>query len=69
MSYAEWYLRYGTNRDTFYNMYALADKKIESLQAKIDSLMLEFCPEQMTEEQIENWKKHQTVAKQQSVEE
>lgn len=28
-------------------------------QAMIDSLMREFCPEEMTKDQIENWKKHQ----------
>lgn len=30
-----------------------------SLQAKIDALMLEYCPEEMTPEQIKNWEKHQ----------
>lgn len=38
----------------------LADK-----QAKIDELMLEFCPERMTEGQTEDWAKHQVVAKDQ----
>lgn len=28
-------------------------------QAQIDSLMLEYCPDDMTEEQIENWRKYQ----------
>ena len=28
-------------------------------QAMIDSLMLEFCPGDMTAAQVENWKKHQ----------
>ncbi len=32
---------------------------IESLEAKIDALMLEFCPEDMTKEQMDNWEKHQ----------
>ena len=32
-----------------------ADEK----QAKIDALMLEFCQEEMTEAQKENWAKHQ----------
>ena len=31
----------------------------EAKQAKIDSLMLEYCPDEMTKEQIENWEKHQ----------
>ena len=32
---------------------------IDEQQAKIDSLMLEYCPDEMTEEQLENWEKHQ----------
>ena len=32
------------------------------LQAKIDALMLEFCPEEMTQEQVDNWMKHQVKA-------
>lgn len=32
------------------------------LQAKIDALMLEYCPDEMTTEQIENWKRHQKAA-------
>ena len=37
------------------------DAKIASLQAKIDALMLEYCPEEMTPEQMEGWGKHQVV--------
>ncbi len=36
---------------------------IEQLQAKIDWLMLEYCPDEMTEEQMDNWGKHQVLAK------
>lgn len=32
------------------------------LQAKIDSLMLEFCPEEMAQEQIERWEENQVVS-------
>lgn len=31
-------------------------------QAKIDALMLEFCPGEMTDEQIAEWMKHQVVS-------
>lgn len=42
-----------------------ADQRtIASMQAKIDRLMLEYCPEDMTPEQIENWKRHQATATQ-----
>ena len=33
-----------------------------ALQAKIDSLMLEFCSEEMTPEQIERWEESQVVS-------
>jgi len=32
---------------------------VNHLQAKIDSLMLEFCPHEMTEEQIKTWEANQ----------
>ena len=34
----------------------------DSLQAKIDALMFEYCPDEMTEEQIDNWANHQVVS-------
>lgn len=36
-----------------------ASNEVEAQQAKIDSLMLEYCPNEMTKEQIKNWEKHQ----------
>ncbi|QEG08832.1 hypothetical protein [Aeromonas phage 4L372XY] len=33
-----------------------------ALQAKIDNLMLEFCPKEMTQEQIERWGENQVVS-------
>lgn len=38
------------------------NKEKGALQAKIDQLMLEYCPEEMTPEQIEDWGKHQVVS-------
>jgi len=35
--------------------------QLEAKQAEIDRLMLEFCPEEMTEEQVNNWKQHQKI--------
>ena len=32
---------------------------LDQVQAKIDALMLEYCPEDMTQEQLDNWGKHQ----------
>lgn len=32
------------------------------LQAKLDSLMLEYCPNDMSEEQLDEWARHQVVA-------
>lgn len=34
-------------------------KDYDALQAQVDRLMLEYCPDEMTEEQFENWAKHQ----------
>ena len=34
-------------------------KEIVDQQFKIDSLMLEYCPKEMTQDQIDNWEKHQ----------
>jgi hypothetical protein len=39
-----------------------ADKQIQALQAKIDRLMLEYCPREMSHEQVEEWAKHQVPA-------
>jgi hypothetical protein len=33
--------------------------RIEELEAKVDSLMLEWCPDEMTPEQIEKWGSNQ----------
>ena len=33
--------------------------KADALQARIDDLMLEFCPDEMTEAQRANWARHQ----------
>ena len=34
---------------------------VASRQAKIDELMLEYCPDEMTPEQMEEWEKHQVA--------
>ena len=31
----------------------------QHLQARIDALMLEYCPDEMTPEQIAEWERHQ----------
>lgn len=36
-----------------------AEKKLAAAQAKIDELMLEYCPEEMTPEQIAEWGRNQ----------
>jgi hypothetical protein len=54
----EWKLLYAAiETDTA----SLADAltRIDAMQAKIDALMLEFCPEDMTPEQIAEWGAHQ----------
>lgn len=39
-----------------------AVREIERLQARIDALMLEYCPDEMTPAQIAEWEHHQRVA-------
>lgn len=34
-------------------------REVASKQAQIDSLMLEYCPDEMTDEQMGNWERHQ----------
>ena len=54
----EWHLLYAAiETDTASLKDALA--RIDHMQAKIDSLMLEFCPEDVTEEQLAEWARHQ----------
>lgn len=36
--------------------------EIDAKQAKIDALMLEYCPDEMTPGQLANWSRHQRVA-------
>ena len=36
--------------------------EMEANQARIDELMLEYCPDEMSEEQRRNWAKHQRAA-------
>lgn len=40
--------------------------QLAAAQAKIDSLMLEYCPDEMTPEQIDNWGKHQKAVSDQT---
>lgn len=36
-----------------------AERDAQAKQAKIDALMLEYCPDEMTPEQVEEWGRHQ----------
>ena len=36
-------------------------QQLAAAQAQIDALMLEFCPEEMTKEQLDEWAKNQRV--------
>lgn len=48
-------------------LYVELVKKIENeceyRQQRIDELMLEYCADEMTEDQIENWERHQVESK------
>ena len=42
---------------------SVKDSEIAILQSKLDRLMFEYCPEDMTKEQVNKWGKHQVVFK------
>lgn len=39
-----------------------AERDASAKQARIDALMLEYCPDEMTPEQVADWAQHQAVA-------
>lgn len=39
------------------------EEELNALQAKLDEVMLEYCPEEMTEEQVAVWESHQQPVK------
>lgn len=43
----------------WYAEYEAMKREVGRKQAEIDRLMLEYCPQEMTPEQIEEWRKHQ----------
>jgi hypothetical protein len=45
--------------DSVGKTYAVISLEIGFLQAQIDRLMLEYCPDEMTESQMRNWTLHQ----------
>lgn len=55
-------LQYGDISTATNILNRVIEKEVATKQAKIDSLMLEYCPNEMTEKQIKNWEKHQKPA-------
>ena len=45
--------------DALENTIEFLDMEIDGKQAKIDTLMLEYCPDEMTQEQILDWSNNQ----------
>lgn len=37
--------------------------KLQAMQAKIDALMLKYCPNEMTKEQLATWAFHQHISR------
>lgn len=46
-------------REAHEQAIANEQSRAEGLQAKLDALMFEYCPDEMTPEQIEEWGRHQ----------
>ena len=44
------------------NKIAELQAQLDDKQFRIDNLMLEYCPDEMTDEQIKEWEKHQVPA-------
>ena len=42
-----------------------AADELDAKQCKIDQLMLEYCPDEMTQEQFQEWAKHQRLVEEQ----
>lgn len=57
--YAEWEEKHNPELNGKKHVARWAVEEIGRLQAKIDALMLEYCPEEMAPEQVENWALHQ----------
>ena len=53
--------------EVMYKLQQGGEKQIAHQQAKIDSLMLEYCPNEMTQDQIDNWGKHQVKSSTQEI--
>lgn len=55
---------FGAGTGMYLAVKAIIDlkKEIESKQAKIDALMLEYCPDEMTPEQMKEWESRQKLA-------
>ena len=55
-------LKEATDTIKWQNEYIVQISKEKcELQAKIDSLMLEYCPDEMTQDQIERWEECQST--------
>lgn len=47
----------------YYYLGSDVDRRIAALECIIDNLMLEYCPDEMTREQWDNWAAHQIQTK------
>jgi len=64
------YDAYSDGRDDDYPSYsksseqtiAKVQQRLEYMQSQIDDLMLEYCPDEMSQEQLDNWAKNQVVS-------
>ena len=57
---ARYLTQYSQARKRRHLLHAAAE--IERLQTRIDALMLEHCPDEMTHEQMAEWARHQVAA-------
>ena len=68
MTFNEWFESYAPTapetlddcgNDAWKAGAASRDAEVAFLQSRIDELMLEYCPNEMTKDQLDNWAAHQ----------
>ena len=52
-----------TDPNSLYEEIESLRQQLAAKQSEVDALMLEYCPSEMSQEQLDNWAAHQRPAK------
>lgn len=55
-------IKYVLRSDPLIDEAIALEQELDALQAKLDAVMLEYCPDEMTQEQTEKWASSQVVS-------